>query len=119
MLEEIDSRSNACLAYAVYFFYNSAAEPAEVVWAFSQDLCAENPCGYCRTHNPAAATAGECPGVWEHAQDSFARLRATEGLRDAHLELGAFLVSRGLGAGMLAAEIIRQIRTGTLYAIIA
>lgn len=117
---------NSCLAFAIWYWggggddhgadSSASTDGLQLHWAFSEELCAQDRCGYCDTWNPPAADAKVCPGVQEHARHAFARASAHLDLRWCYLEFGAFTVPFDLTQGELVAEIEHQIRNGPRYA---
>lgn len=120
---------DACLAYAIWYWEgsgnNHGADPSAsgdglaLYWTFSEELCAQDRCGYCDRWNPPAADAKVCPGVHEHARHAFARASVHPDLRWCYLEFGAFAVPFDLASSDLVAEVERQIRNGVRYAVAA
>lgn len=120
-----------CLAYAVYFYrepseysaiggehsdlvsrlVESDKDGLEIAWAYSEELCAQDVCGYCRIWS----TSDTCPGLWEHAKHALARNQNKFPWCD--MEIGIFLVPFGLTLSGVFADVLRQIRAGVTYAI--
>ncbi|MEO6081579.1 MAG: hypothetical protein ABIQ18_00535, partial [Umezawaea sp.] len=120
--------AGGCLAYAVYYFTGPAEQAhgphsdlvaalngndprdVTVVWAFSEELCNREVCGYCRRWK----ITGPCPGVHTHGVHALGRINGRFPLYD--MEIGVFDVPSGLSPANLTGEIERQFRGGVTHA---
>ncbi|KJK46351.1 hypothetical protein UK23_23845 [Lentzea aerocolonigenes] len=151
-LADIECQSpQGCLAYGIYFYREPSEYTAiggeytdvvrevvpsdrdglEVVWVFSEELCAQDVCSYCEVWSISDGQDEDapdgiddlerelrqkaCPGVWEHAKHALARNQVKFPWYD--MEIGVFLVPSDLSVQGVMAEVLRQIRTGVTYAV--
>ncbi|MEU7525479.1 hypothetical protein AB0A74_07085 [Saccharothrix sp. NPDC042600] len=122
--ESLDSETR-CLAYAIWYWGPKpsdddcdsamAADGLVLRWVYSEELCAQDRCGYCAVWNPQAKV---CPGVAVHARQSWLRAVRHPERRSRYLmRFGAFSVPFDLTRGELVTEVERQIRSGIRYAV--